>query len=210
MSTQQDRFWRELVQLRAHIDYLSLYRQQCEKLNRGADMFLAIASSGSIAAWAVWREFSMLWGAIIALSHLLTAVKSHLPFEKRLAATSDLTSRFEVLFVRWEAGWQQVAGGELKEQEIADRLFVLKKAKIDIQEKSLKGVSLPDNSKLQSLATKRAESYFTILYPLGDLYEQRNEGRLPVISTDESTRGAWFTPDTSERANASGYTAKGC
>jgi hypothetical protein len=172
MSAQQDRFWRELVQLRAHIDYLSLYRLQCDKINRGIEMFAAIASSGSIAAWAVWRDFSMLWGAIIALSHLLAAIKSYLPFEKRFSAASDLASRFEILFVRWEAAWQHVANGDLTEEQIAERLFQLKKAKIETQEKTMKSLSLPDNPKFEAIAAKKAERYFSTLYSIGESYGQ--------------------------------------
>lgn len=203
MSMQQVRFWRELVQLRAHIDYLSLYRLQCDKINRGISMFLAVAASGSIAAWAVWREFSMLWGAIIALSHLLAAIRSYLPFEKRWSAASDLASKFESLFVRWEAAWQQVASGELREDQIADRLFQLKKTKIDIQEKTLKGVSLPDNPKFQDLAAKRAELYFATLYQIGEVYEQRNESSNPALSPEQTNRREGLAPDTRERTHAS-------
>jgi hypothetical protein len=201
MSTQQVRFWKELVQLRAHIDYLSLYRLQCDKVDRGISMLLAVASSGSIAAWAVWREFAMLWGAVIAISQVLSAVRSYLPFEKRLAGVASLASRFESLFVRWEAAWQQVASGELKEEQIAERLFQLKRAKIDIQEKVLKDISLPDNPKFQILAAKRAELYFATLYPTEVVYEPGHEGSSP--SDHSKRRESGIAPNTSERTNAS-------
>jgi len=116
----------------------------------------------------------MVWGATIAASHLLNAVKSYLPFGKRLEAASDLSSRFEGLFVRWEAAWQNVADGDLTADQIAERLFTLKRTKIELQEKCLKGVSLPDNPKLEVLAAKRAESYFSILYPREESHEDNN------------------------------------
>jgi hypothetical protein len=168
ISSQQLRFWNELTLLRGQIEYLQLYQLYCERLDRGVKMLLAIASNGSIAAWAVWREFAMLWGAIIATSQLIAAVKSYLPFEKRLTACAELASKLEGLFVQWEGAWQQVAEGQLSDREIAEKITELKKVKIEIEDKCLKGSPLPDKADFEEEAARKAARYFHVIYRMGE------------------------------------------
>jgi hypothetical protein len=171
ISTQQLRFWNELTQLRGQIDYLCLYQLSCERVDRSLKMFLAVASSGSIAAWAVWRDFAMLWGGIIAASQLVSAIKSYLPFEKRLSASGELASKLEGLFVQWEGAWQQVADGGLSEREISDRITELKKVKVELENGCLKNNPLPDKPDLEKAAAKKAATYFKLVYQLGGTNE---------------------------------------
>lgn len=168
MSPQQERFWNELKVARGQIEYLSLYELRLERYDRFVKIFLAFTSSGSIAAWAVWREFAMLWGSFIAVSQFLSAIKEFLPFERRLGVVRKLSIDLEGLFIRWEAMWNQVAEGEFSDAETNSRLADLKKAKIDVLAARLSGASLPDIPKLRPVAAIRAAEYFDAIYGLGD------------------------------------------
>jgi hypothetical protein len=164
ISAQQLRFWNELTQLRGQIEFLRLLHRECERVDRILKMFLAVTSSGSIAAWAIWKDFAMTWGGIIVMSQLINAIKPYLPFEKRQSSVSSLVSKLESLFVRWEGVWQQVADGELTEREISDKITEMKRFKLEFQSSCLKDDILPHKKKLEELAAIETETYFKAIY----------------------------------------------
>ena len=167
MSPQQARFWNELVQLRGHIDYLTLYHSQCEYIDRSLQIVIAVSSSGSIATWAVWGELPLLWASIIAAGQFFMVVRSYLPFQSRIKATAEMASKLEGLFVQWEGCWQQVAVGELTEGEINTSITRFKKTKVDLLDAHLKHVSLPERTALLERAERAANRYFEVVYGTG-------------------------------------------
>lgn len=175
-SALQQRFWNELTQLRGQIEYLNLYELHCERADRAIKIFLAVAASGSIAAWAVWREFSMLWGSIIAASQFLGAIKDQLPFERRLKCVRDLTGKLESAFVQWESAWTTVANGDLSNSDINSRLAELKRIKVDLFASCLSGVTLPDKPGLHSAASAQTDAYFRIIYSTGSHHDREEQG----------------------------------
>lgn len=56
-----------MVQIKAWIFYLDIYAENSYKWDRRINMYGAIASSSSIAAWAIWKEWSYVWAVIIAI-----------------------------------------------------------------------------------------------------------------------------------------------
>jgi hypothetical protein len=98
----QYRFWQELVQLKVHIHYLQYFQLNAQSRDNALNIFLAAASNGSIATWAIWGKASMLWAVIIGLSHLITAVRPYLPYQNRLKAVSALIRELEELSLHAE------------------------------------------------------------------------------------------------------------
>jgi hypothetical protein len=212
ISTQQLRFWNELKMLRGQMEYLNLYILYCERIDRLLKMFLAVSSSGSIAAWAVWQQFTYAWGAIIAGSQVVSAVKAYLPFEQRLKATTDVSSKLEGLFLQWETTWQKVAAGELAEDEIASRIARLKQAKINVVEISLRHCPLPDKPALRHRAAEMADSYFHSIYEIGDPRADQDSSLEPQTSADRkrsSRRAGSHTTAASETSQVVGIPPEG-
>ena len=79
----QSIYWDNLVQFRAGVYYLQSYQIHSGKWNSRIQAFLAITSSSSIGGWAIWQEYGMIWGSLIAASQVVNAVKGFLPFQKR-------------------------------------------------------------------------------------------------------------------------------
>ena len=53
----QQKYWNFMVQIKAWIFYLDIYAENSYKWDRRINMYGAIASSSSIAAWAIWKEW---------------------------------------------------------------------------------------------------------------------------------------------------------
>jgi hypothetical protein len=159
----QNRYWRELDQLKIHVFYLENYYKKTLNYDRNINVFLAVVSNGSIASWAIWKDYSAIWGGMIALSQLLNAVKVFLPYSKRLKDLEFISRELENLFLFMESSWFDVAEGKLTKKEIHKQLTDIKKKKQQIMEKNNSNF-LPHNEKLMDEAIEKAKFYFTNFY----------------------------------------------
>ncbi|ELB2105561.1 hypothetical protein QNZ93_004543 [Vibrio parahaemolyticus] len=161
----QERYWREMDQLKVHVLYLELYLEKTINIDRAINMFLAIASSGSIASWVIWQHLSFLWGAIIALSQAINAIKTYLPYAKRLRAVQSASNELESVFINMESLWFKVAEGQLTDEQIHSLQIKYKEKIRQISQKHLGSSTLPKDKKLLEKAKSSAKTYFSNFYP---------------------------------------------
>ncbi|SDQ81236.1 hypothetical protein [Pseudovibrio sp. Tun.PSC04-5.I4] len=160
--SQQERYWRELDQLKVHNIYLALYFEKTYYWDLWTKIILAVASSSSIAGWAIWQQFSFVWGLIIATSQVLNAVKPFLPYSKRLKALQSASGELEALFIVMEDRWFEVSQGNMNNQEIHKVTMGFKEKKRQIMQKHMSGLTLPHNKKMMDEAVAKAVEYFEI------------------------------------------------
>jgi hypothetical protein len=159
MNVYQQRYWNHLKELKTHVIYLHNYAAQSEWWDKAINIFLAITSSSSIAAWAVWQKYDLLWAFIIALSQVVTAVKPFLPYRQRLKAISALNDKIQEISLKSEKNWYGVAEGELTEKEIHELCIALKNESLIAEIKFLKNLILPKKENLLKRAEKEADIY---------------------------------------------------
>ena len=162
----QERYWRELDQLKVHVFYLESYLERTVSIDRYINMFLAIASSGSIAGWVIWKDISFVWAAVIAISQAINAVKPYLPYAKRLKSLQGTTNDLESLFLVMEDNWFKVSEGALTEEQIHELHMRCKEKRRQIIQKHLGAAPLPENSKLMEQAKFQTRTYFQNFYNL--------------------------------------------
>lgn len=161
----QERYWKELYQLKVHINYVEAHIHEAEKHDRHIKIFMAVASSASIGAWAIWRELSFLWGGIIALSQVLAAISPHLPYKTRLKTYSSVLHELEELFIQSEAKWYDIALGKHDDNEINKARTSLRLQKHKILKKHLPSSVIPDDTEKAGKAEELALNYFSTFYP---------------------------------------------
>jgi hypothetical protein len=101
---QQQLYWAQMVELKVAACYIRHYRDYLGKRVTALGTLRAIASSGSIAAWALWKEYAFVWGAIIAASQVVDALKDVFPFTKRHKAAIEHTITLASIFHRRSIG----------------------------------------------------------------------------------------------------------
>jgi hypothetical protein len=163
-SEQQTRYWNEMVQLKVHIFYLSYHCRSADQRDFWLNCVTAVASSGSIAGWAIWESYGFVWGFVIAISQVIMAVKHLLPYAARKAATNNACKDLERQFIKAESDWYNVAEGMLTEEEIHRKTMAIKKGKLDTANKHLSAMVLPRKENYVCGAAKDAEDYFNALY----------------------------------------------
>lgn len=133
----------------------------------------AVASSSSIAIWAVWREYPLVWGAIIAASQVLDALKDVFPFIKRHKAASEHTVALDSLFIDAQLEWEAIFSGSYTDDQIAARLHKLRKLQHDAECRSFPE-GLPVKEELFRAAQEESASYFLSAYGVHLLNEGEN------------------------------------
>ena len=164
MSTYQERYWNQLKEFKTHVIYLHNYAAHSQLRDKALNIFLAVTSSSSIAAWAIWQEYQIVWATIIASSQVVTAIKPFLPYKQRIKSVSDLNDKIQEISLKCEKEWFSVAEGELTEKEIHNLNIKLRDEALSAERKSLKNIVLPRNNSLLKAAEKEADLYLSKNY----------------------------------------------
>lgn len=163
-SPYQVRYWKELYQLRVHVNYLEQYMEHSEFLDKSTNIFLAVTSSSSICGWAIWNKYSFIWAIIIAGSQLINAIKQFLPFKLRIKVIANILKELEELMTFTELKWFDVAEGNLTDQEINKLQYEIRSKKLKIIQKHLGTTTLPEKPKLFEKADQMATTYINNFY----------------------------------------------
>lgn len=157
-------YWRQLEQLKAASICIRLYRNRLAWQVRCVEIIKVVASSGGIAAWAVFKDYPLIWSGIIAAAQLLDALKNVFPFARNHKSASDLTVAFELLWIDAEEEWENIYLGRLSEDAIIKRRTRLRKLQLDAERKYFPEGFNP-SERLVRLATEEANTYFKLTYP---------------------------------------------
>jgi hypothetical protein len=124
---QQQLYFAQMLELKVATVYIKRYRDYLSKWVTGIGTIRAIASSGSIAAWALWKEYAFVWAAIIAVSQVLDALKDVFPTTKKHKAASEHTNQLESLFIDAQLEWENIFVGRYTDDEMMNRRHKLMK-----------------------------------------------------------------------------------
>lgn len=119
--------WAELCNLRYKGYCLKFLITKFQKWDRNINIFLAIASSGSIAAWTIWNTTPIIWGTIIAVSQVITVIKPYFPYFKYVKEINSKSLKIEVLNIEFERLWYKIQNDKIKDEEASELYFSYQK-----------------------------------------------------------------------------------
>ena len=155
-----DFFKTKLYNLKVRQYYWENYVHQTVVVNRGIKIFLAILSSGSVAAWAIWQQYPIFWAILIAASQVVSVIYDFLPYNTRI---SDLTSLIVVssrIALEMEKCYFDYCFEEITETEAKDKYFQLLKEEDEAENKCFLESSLPLRNRYAKEAYDEATAYF--------------------------------------------------
>jgi len=160
---QQQLYWKQMIELKVASTYMRLYRDYLGRWVTALGVFRAVASSGSIAAWAIWRQYALIWGAIIALSQVTDALKDVFPFTKRHKAASTQTITLGTMLIDAQLEWESIFSGRYSDEQIMKMRYKLMKLQHDAEVSNFPdGLAL--NGSLFAQAQQEAKEYFRATY----------------------------------------------
>lgn len=161
-------YWRQLGQLKAACICIRLYRNRLGRRVTAVEIVKAVASSGGIAGWVIWKDIPFVWTGIIVAAQLLDALKNVFPFARQHKAAGDLTVALEVIYIDAEHEWERIYGGQLSNAEIMKRRTQLRKLQLEAERKHFpEGFDPP--AKLVALASGDADAYFSVTFSEGEV-----------------------------------------
>ncbi len=160
---QQQLYWAQMVELKIACVYTRRYRDHLGKWVTRIGAVRAIASSASIAAWAVWKNHAFLWAVIIASSQVLDALKDVFPVTKKHKSASEHTTTLEGIFIDAQLEWEGIFLGRYTDDQIMKR-----RHKLMTLQHHAEGAHFPNGLPTRdsdfALAQQEAANYFTALY----------------------------------------------
>ena len=160
----QEHYWKEFYRLKVHINYVEQMLAKTETWDRNIKIFSAITSSTSIGAWVIWKEYALIWGAIIALSQVLGAIRQYLPYKDRLRCYAALLIELEEIQLWVESRWIEISKGECGEALIRKSLDNIRLRRHFAFKKHLPTTTVPEDGLLFKEAERRAQAYFQNFY----------------------------------------------
>jgi hypothetical protein len=116
-----------------------------------------------IAAWAIWREYAFVWGAVIAAAQVADALKEVFPFTKTQKAASELTITLGSLFIDAQLEWENIFSGRYTNEQITTRRHKLMKLQQDAECHNFPH-GLATKTALFAQAQQEAKDYFATTY----------------------------------------------
>ena len=160
----QEHYWKEFYRLKVHVTYLELQLGRTEEIDRALKIFLAVTSSASIGAWAIWKEYAVVWATAIAASQVVNAIRQYLPYKERLRCIAGLMVELEELALTVESKWLDIANGDLTEAEIRKALSNLRQLRQRAFKKHFPDRVLPDDAALFQKAEAKTQAYIQNIY----------------------------------------------
>ena len=114
MKTQ---IWSILCDLKFKEYCIGLLISKFQKIDRNINIFLALTSSGSIAAWVIWKEYPIFWGGIIAVSQVISAIKPYFPYNKYVNELNDRYLKVEFINIGLEQLWYKYSRKKIAEED---------------------------------------------------------------------------------------------
>lgn len=94
--------WNAMLDADMNARYWPMLARRYSRAEVIVKVFLAVMSSGTVAAWGLWGAHQSLWRSLSAISALTAIASPILNFSKSVKTTSDLAGRWRMLLVDYE------------------------------------------------------------------------------------------------------------
>lgn len=152
-----------MIEIKVAAAYMRRYRDDRGTWVTRLGVLRAIASSGSIAAWAIWRQHAFVWGMIIAASQVADALKDVFPFTKTQKAASEHTITLGSIFIDAQLEWESIFSGRYTNEQITNRRHKLMRLQHDAERHNFPH-GLATKASLFAEAQQEAKDYFAATY----------------------------------------------
>ena len=167
--------WKQLFRVNVRSVYLEKLLKHNETTDRYINIFLAIASSTSIAGWALWNKYIYVWTGIIALSQVINAILPYLPYKERIKSLSALARDLRQLGITIELTWLDIAAGGLPESRMRKLYHEYLQKEAEYEEKYFSGKSIPEDLSLFAQAEEEVKRYLSVHMTNGEQDDEQEE-----------------------------------
>ena len=154
----REKIWYYMLDSKFQSLYLDYQVSKYQKYDRNINIFLALASSSSIGAWAIWNEYQILWAIIIAASNVVNIIKPYFPYSKYIKDLNERALSMQNLHLDYERLWYNFDNDQVLEDLATQKFF-------DLKSKGVTTLRLNDDTlvfedeKIYQVAEEKMRSY---------------------------------------------------
>lgn len=176
-SVLTNKYFQHLLNIKFHELYGSIYQDYSFKWDNVINWVTALASSSSVAAWAIWNNenLKIVWLCIIALSNIINAVRPLLPYKKRVNSLASYTSLLRSIYNEYDYHWFKISQGEYSEDEVNDLLLKMREQNRKADDEYILNNYFPIKGHISKKANMRIERYVKIHYGIEPNVKQRSQ-----------------------------------
>lgn len=152
------KIWNFLNDSKTNECFSSLILKQYQKFDLILNLFLVFATTSSVAAWAIWKEFPLLWAFIIAISQLLTISKPYFLFPKYIKVFHEKNILWQQLSLDLEELWHKINYSTIDESEASCIYFELRRKSL-VFDKVPEDIIFFDFNRFQDEAERQCNLY---------------------------------------------------
>ncbi len=127
MNDIRNKIWYLLVDSKTNEKYSSLVVKKYQLYDLYSNIFLALTTSSSVAAWAFWKQLPEIWILIIGISQVLMIVKPYFLFPRYIKVFNDRCIRWQQMTVELEHLWYELNENNIGNVEASKLYFELRK-----------------------------------------------------------------------------------
>jgi len=124
MRTQ---IWAAYCDIKFKAYLISILVNKYQKWDRNINIFLALAASSSVASWAIWKKYEIVWSSIILASQVVNVIKPYIPYFKFVKELNMRSQKFDFLTIDYERLWYKFNNNKISEDIAVSEYFELKK-----------------------------------------------------------------------------------
>lgn len=156
----RDKVWYFLVDSKTNEYFSSRIVLKYQKMDFFSNIFLFMATSSSIAAWTIWKQYPFLWSIIIVSSQILTIIKSSFLFPKYIKVFNEKGIKWQSLSLEIEELWHNLNNNLIDDDQVSIKYFALRN-KCLLFDNVSDDIIFFDNPKGRLKAQKQCENYLT-------------------------------------------------
>ncbi|SCW53736.1 hypothetical protein [Mucilaginibacter sp. NFR10] len=161
-----DQLWPTLWQLKHNSIVLNLLVEKYQNYNRRINLLIVLASSSSVGAWAVWKQFPIVWSSIIIASQIATVIKPYFPYTKYIREFNSKCSKVDIIVTELEFLFAKKGSADEKEMKTIERDYMNLKREINKTLNFSDDLLFKTSKKMEVLADKKLASYLKINYDI--------------------------------------------
>jgi hypothetical protein len=158
----REKIWSNFIRTKYQALYLCYFNAYIRTFDRVANIIIAIASSGTIGAWLIWKQYPIIWASILGISQVTNIIKPLLPYLKDKEALAESYIFYETLHLDYERLWIEYEADE-DEQTATSKYFQLKDKELQVIDK-LKSIKVNNYKKIERLARTEWADYLQSNY----------------------------------------------
>jgi hypothetical protein len=149
----------------ANTKFKAIYTYECSRMadryRRVTSAMLALTSTSSVAAWAIWQQHPAIWGAIIGISQVAQVLKPYVPFIGSDKEFLEMSFEFDQLYLEYEKLWYAASARSIDDAGLSQRISELHKKGLDI-EKAHKNTRTPRRKQWVEKAYAETENFLKL------------------------------------------------